>query len=199
MIKVALLAGPGAGKTTLANCLTAKLKDRGLKWYNVGEYARDFIDRWTAEEMESGGIAIPYHLAMKQLRREKNVNKNADGFVTDSPLILPWFYARSLDGPKITRYTVLSELYKMFLRSFLDYDLIVHVKREKKYVQDGTRHQSESEAVSIDRDVCEVVRSHGFSLFDVSGTTEERAHQIVLRIDSMLDTPKGEHGLDMLP
>lgn len=179
MIKVALVAGPGAGKTTLANALTAHMKSTGKKWYNVSEYARDFINRWEGQRMMEMGVLAPYHIAMKQMRREQNVHKEADGFVTDSPLFLPWFYALDVDDTFLSKYVVCAELYKMFLRALDDYDVIVHVTREKDYVSDGTRMQTEGEARQIDHDVSRFLEKHGVSLVRVSGTTQDRVLQIV--------------------
>lgn len=178
MKKVALVGGPGSGKTTLANALTAELKSRGLKWYNVQEYAREHIDRWGAESVKRASDVLL--IAYQQVEREKKVNKNADGFVTDSPLILPWFYGRNLEVASAgEKYMILTRLYKMFVRSFLDYDLVVHVKREKPYVKDGCRFQTEEEAKEIDLDVVEQITKHDFPMVTVDGTTDERVEKIV--------------------
>lgn len=180
MYKIALIAGPGAGKTTLAHALTAALKDRGKKWYCVQEVAREFIDEWGADAMTHA--SVPLLIANRQMRREKRVNSKADGFVTDSPLILPWFYAKALPvNSGVEKYSVLSTLYKMFLRSFIDYDLLVHVTREKPYVEDGCRTQTEAEAKQLDSAIVKEVKSHGFQLFDVHGTTQNRVEMIVDR------------------
>lgn len=178
MIKVALVAGPGAGKTTLANALTAHMKSQGKKWYNVPEYARDFINRWEGERMLEMGVLAPYHIAMKQMRREQNVHTGADGFVTDSPLFLPWFYALDVQDRFLSKYVVCAELYKMFLRALADYTHIVHVVREKGYVEDGTRYQSEEEAKQVDKDVVRFLRNHGANLVEVRGSTPDRVLQI---------------------
>lgn len=181
MHKIALLAGPGAGKTTLANALTAHMKDAGKKWYNIPEYAREFIDKHGAAAMNR--ISIPLIIAHKQIGREHRVPKHADGFVTDSPLILPWFYARRLPAEPVEKYETLTSLYQMFLRSFLDYTLIVQVIREKEYVEDGTRYQTRDEAVSLDHEVAECITSHGFTIFPVYGTLSNRVQMIVDEIN----------------
>jgi nicotinamide riboside kinase len=178
MIKVALVAGPGAGKTTLANALTAHMKSSGKTWYNIAEYARDFINRWEGQKMLEMGVLAPYHIAMKQMRREQNVHEDADGFVTDSPLFLPWFYALDVKDDFLPKYVVCAELYKMFLRALADYTHIVHVVREKEYVEDGTRYQSGDEAVQIDKDVTRFLRKHGANLVEVRGSTTDRVLQI---------------------
>jgi nicotinamide riboside kinase len=179
--KVALIAGPGAGKTTLANALTAHMKNQNKNWYNVGEYARDFIDQFGADKITS--MAVAKHIADKQLRRELKVPKSADGFVTDSPMILPWFYARQLPGSGIEKVLILSDLYKMFLRSFLEYDLIVYVEREKPYLDDGTRFQTPEEASTIDEEVLQMVLDHGFEVFRVRGPLETRVKLIAEELD----------------
>lgn len=180
MLKVALISGPGAGKTTLASALTARMKDLGKNWYYVPEYAREFIDNHGASSMTR--MSIPLLIANKQITRERRVNKNADGFVTDSPLILPWFYAKNLPAEPVEKYEILTSLYQMFLRSFLDYTLIVSVKREKPYMKDGCRYQDEAAARMIDEAVLREVTAHGFPVFEVSGTTTERVYQIVAKL-----------------
>lgn len=182
MIRIALLAGPGAGKTTLANALTARLKDLGYRWYNVQEYAREFIDKH-GPDAASKRMSIPLLIANKQISRERRVPKTCDGFVTDSPLILPWFYATNLAAEPVEKYEILTSLYQMFLRSFLDYTLIVSVRREKKYDKDGTRFQTEDEARGIDSWIRGMVLAHGFELFEVSGKTETRVNQIVRELE----------------
>lgn len=180
MHKVALIAGPGAGKTTLANAVTARLKDAGMKWYNVQEYAREFIDKHGPAAINR--MSIPLLLANKQIGRERKVPKTCDGFITDSPLVLPWFYAMGLAAEPVEKYEILTSLYQMFLRSFLDYTHIFYLKREKEYVLDGTRMQTEEEALGIDNDVRRVILDHGFNMVDVSGTLNERVDFIVENI-----------------
>lgn len=180
MIKVACIAGPGAGKTTLSLAVSAKLKDMGLKWYYIPEFAREFIDEWGAVNMNRASLALM--CANRQMRREKKVNPEADGFITDSPLILPWFYARKLPADGVEKYYILTTLYKMFLRSFIDYNLIVYVKREKAYVKDGCRFQSEEQARQIDNEVIDTVISHGFNVLEVSGDMNNRVDTVVNKI-----------------
>jgi nicotinamide riboside kinase len=71
----------------------------------------------------------------------------------------------------------------MFLRSFLDYDLIVNVRREKPYQKDGCRAQDEAAARQIDSMVVQEVRNHGFPMLEVAGSTTERVATIVERIE----------------
>lgn len=176
MKRVALIGGPGSGKTTLANALTAHMKDAGKKWYNVGEYARDFIDKHGSSAINRMSVALL--IANKQINRERRVPKTADGFVTDSPLVLPWFYAKSLPAEPVEKYEILTSLYQMFLRSFLDYDLIVYVTREKEYVDDGTRFQTEQEAVALDKAIKEEIITHGFPMMPVFGPNSQRVKMI---------------------
>lgn len=129
------------------------------------------------------GVLAPYHIAMKQMRREQNVHRDADGFITDSPLFLPWFYALDVGDTFLSKYVVCAELYKMFLRALDDYTHIVHVEREKDYVEDGTRYQSEEEARQIDSDVVRFLKKHGANVVSVSGTTRDRVLQIKDLID----------------
>lgn len=178
MLRIALVAGPGAGKTTLANALTAKLKTMGYKWYNVPEYAREFIDEWGRDAITRASTVLL--IAYRQMGREHKVNPSADGFVTDSPLILPWFYGRDMKcDNEAEKYLVITRLYKMFTRAFLDYDLVVHVKREKDYVEDGCRFQTEKEARAIDIEVVNEIRAHGYGVIEVSGTTDERVNRVI--------------------
>lgn len=46
MIKIGLLGGPSAGKTTLAAKIFTEFKERGLKTELISEFARNYINKY---------------------------------------------------------------------------------------------------------------------------------------------------------
>lgn len=185
-ISVALVGPPGAGKTTLSNGLTAELKKEGIRFNNVQEYARNFIDRWGNSGLLELGIFGPYHIATKQLRREKNVPQDVAGYVTDSPLFLPWFYAQAAAQGGLIDHIVLSELYKMFTQSLKEYDIIAFVEPGKPYDQDSTRAQSESEATDLGNNIRQTLERHGAKLLSLKGSYAERLDTLLAEVKGLL-------------
>lgn len=188
-----MFAGPGAGKTTLAMAFTAYMKDRGYNWHYVHEYARDFIDTYGAGAFDQSGPLIQCKMMDKQIKLESKLPDGIDGLITDSPTFLSWMYGALYSdivgengGLNVAAYLALKDCYKGFLRSLTEYDFIVHVKREKPYLKDGTRTQSEEEAKELDELMFTLLRLHNVEILEVSGTTEERCQALETLAKQML-------------
>jgi len=177
-VRMALVAGPGAGKTTLATAFNSHMKNKGYNWYYVSEYARDFIDNYGQDGPPKCGPLVQLHFVDKQWRRELSVPKQCDGFITDSPVFLAWFYSALYGNSDLPGYLARKNNYKAFLRSVYEYTHIVLVKREKGYVYDGTRAQSPETAMELDKAVETMLKLHGIKYHVVSGTLEERVKQL---------------------
>lgn len=194
MIRIALFAGPGAGKTTLAMAFTAYMKDRGYNWHYVHEYARDFIDVYGGRVFEECGPLVQNIIMDKQIRFEKKLPETINGFITDSPVFLSWIYgAKNATLGNLESYLALKNCYKGFLRSLTEYDLIIRVVREKPYMKDGTRSQSEEQAIGLDKAIQFLLELHGIKYVEVAGSTEERCLQIYNLIkDRLNENPGGD-------
>lgn len=177
-VRIALVGGPGTGKTTTATAFAAYMKDKGFNWYYVAEYAREFIDNYGAKAVTESGPLLQLHFVEKQWRRELNVPNECDGFVTDSPVFISWVYASIYGNKSVGSYLARKNNYKAFLRSIYEYTHIVIVKREKEYVKDGCRMQTEEEALRIDNIIETLLIMHGVKYHTISGSLEERMEQL---------------------
>jgi len=178
MIRIALIGGPGSGKTTLANALTASIKSRGHPFDNVSEYARDFINEHGADALSGTSGLINLMIFDEQKTREDRVPEEAKGFVTDSPLFLPYCYTLAYSKGTKEGRAALEIMYKKFLSVLDRYDLVFQVGRQKKYVKDGTRRESEQWARELDTMFFLLIQRHGVEIHPLEGTTEERVAEI---------------------
>lgn len=169
--------------TTLAMGFTSFMKDQSRNWHFVSEYARDFIDEYH-EEMGKGGPFLQMLISDNQRRKEDRISDKAEGFITDSPCFLSWIYsAKYTERNKISK-RALSEMYCRFLDDVDRYDHIFFVKREKEYLQDGTRTQTLNESVEIGDHIASVLKLHNVDFDVVSGSLAQRIHQIKEKIKS---------------
>lgn len=163
---------------------TAFMKDRDYNWHYVPEYVRDFIDTYGITAIKQTGPLIQCKFMDRQINLERKLPDVAEGWVTDSPVFLSWMYAvrysniRNIGGVDIEAYIALKDCYKGFLRSLAEYDYFIHVKREKKYMKDGTRTQSEEEAREIDTFILSILQWHNVKIIKVEGSTEERCQTL---------------------
>lgn len=82
-----LLGSPGAGKSTLAADLFAKMKRRGLKVEMVREVAKEWA--WAGREI---GPFDQIAIIGEQIGRESSLFGKVDYIITDSPVLLGAFY-----------------------------------------------------------------------------------------------------------
>lgn len=153
------------------------MKDKGFNWHYIHEYARDFIDVYGNDAIKSSGPLLQTLFMDKQIRLEKKPPAIADGWITDSPVFLSWIYgARNSKAEEgdVETYIALKNCYKGFLRSLGEYDLIVRVVREKDYIQDGVRSQTEEEARDLDAIITSLLDLHNVTYHTISGTLEQR-------------------------
>lgn len=178
MHKIALIGGPGSGKTTLALGFVSHMKQQGRPWVHVSEYARDFIETYGKDAPEKCGDFVQFHIMAEQLRREQRVHVTSEGFVTDSPVFLAWVYAAKYTSRDFSGLLAKHSCYERALESLASYTRICLVRREKAYVQDAARLQTEDEVRQLDEQIVALVRLHGFEVHEVSGTTAQRVAQI---------------------
>lgn len=142
---VNFLAGPGAGKSTMAAAVFSELKLAGMNAELVTEFAKDIT--W---EGNSGALQCqPYITGTQIWRVERAVLGGAKVIVTDSPVILGAAYVR----PEDPMYEVcLREHYKHANMNFL-------VARTKKYSQVGRSH-TEEQARELDGKIRDILSSN---------------------------------------
>lgn len=174
MHKIALLGGPGSGKTTLALGFVSHMKQQGRSWVHVSEYARDFIESYGKDAPEKCGDFVQFHFMAEQARREQRVHNSNEGFVTDSPLFLAWVYAAKYTSRSFSGQLAKQACYERALESLDSYTRLCWVRREKPYVQDAARLQTETEVRQLDEQIVALVRLHGFEVHEIGGTAAER-------------------------
>lgn len=133
------IAGPGAGKSTVAAGLFHVMKRAGDNVELVSEYAKDMT--WE----ERGNILLDQmYILAKQNRRLKRLEGKVAYTITDSPLILGMIYA----APSYYQnfLPLVREVYDSY-----DNELFM-IERTKAYKKVG-RNQTKEEAIEIDKKI----------------------------------------------
>jgi adenylate kinase family enzyme len=161
-----LLAGPGAGKSTLAAELFAEMKWDGISCELVGEVAKELT--W---EGHHNVLEDQLYVSAMQNRRLQRLLGKVDYIITDSPLILCHVY--------------MSQAYKDgFAKMMIDlwnlYDnRNYYVDRQKKYVAAG-RNQTEEEARQVDERVLDALNEFGITRMNIPGV-KKHGVDIIMR------------------
>lgn len=156
-IIVNLFAGPGAGKSTGAAYVFAKLKLAGIDCEYVSEFAKDKV--W---ENNSEVFKNQFYITGKQSFKISRCFGKVDVIITDSPIALGAVYADT-EGLKLAS-----------LQEFNKYEnnnLNVFIERKKKYNPNG-RNQTEDEAKEIDISVKKFLVNNNISFVSVYGNEE---------------------------
>lgn len=165
---VNLFAGPGAGKSTTAAALFAKLKMDGYDAELVTEYAKELT--W---ERRFTTLENQVYVFGKQLQRVSRVYGQEDRTIRDNHIHLSVHYAPP-GYPESFKNFVLD-----IFRTLDTYNVYLH--REKKYNPNG-RNQSESEAKVVDAEVRRMLIDFGISVVNIPGseTGIQTLHKLVV-------------------
>jgi hypothetical protein len=128
-----LYGGPGTGKSTTAAGLYALLKQNGVNAELATEYAKDIV--W---EGRNYLLSDQLYIFAKQNRKLCRLYGKVDVIVTDSPLLLCYYYS----GNEHILALILEEMKRAR-------HLHVMLRRQKAYNPSG-RMQTESQAKEID-------------------------------------------------
>jgi len=159
VLVVNLFGPPGAGKSTGAAYVFAKLKMAGVNAELVTEFAKDKV--W---EESKGAFENQAYIFGEQYFRISRLNGKVDVVVTDSPILLSGFY-NSDD-------VIDAELDAIVGKAFDTYkNFNVYVERTKPYNPVGRLH-SEAESDEIDVRLTEFLIKHGVTCRYYSGTQE---------------------------
>lgn len=136
-----LYGGPGTGKSTTAAGLFHLMKLRSMECELVTEYAKDLV--WS--ERHAMFTEQDYIFA-KQNHRLRRLSGKVDWVVTDSPIVLGFFYIEDSFPGK--------DHFCNFVRDmFNSYDNInVFLERVKPFNPNG-RNQTEEESKQIDQNI----------------------------------------------
>lgn len=131
---VNIFAGPGAGKSTLAADVFARLKAGGANAELVTEFAKDLV--W---EGMTDALDCQLYVTGVQAWRIRRLLRRADVVVTDSPVLLGAVYAREPGQAEACREEFRVERFR--------YDVLLD--RKMKFDPRGRRH-TEAESRRLD-------------------------------------------------
>lgn len=147
---------PGAGKSTLAAYIFAKLKMLGVNAELVTEFAKDKV--W---EENNAALENQVYIFAKQFYRISRCAGKVDVVVTDSPLFLSSFYNKDLDIDAPLRQLVMKVSAKYPSLNYF-------VKRVKKYNPVG-RLQTEQESDEYSVKIRAMLDEHGVKYRIIDG------------------------------
>lgn len=169
-LTVNILAGCGAGKSTMTADVFAKLKWQGIDCEMSLEYAK--VKTW---ENSLDVLSNQIYIFGKQAHRHWIIRDKVPVIVTDSPLLLSIIYDKE-KSPEL-RALVLREFNKCN-------NLNIFLKRKKKYVRNG-RTQTLEEAIELDNAVLDLLKEENIPYIELEGSPES-AYVIVDMIKERL-------------
>jgi len=154
---VNLYAGPGAGKSTGAAYIFAKLKMAGVDCEYVSEYAKDRV--WQEDQFPLQHCQL--YVTGKQCLKIYRLLGKVDVIVTDSPIAVGAMYTTEKPYQDVCLYE--AKKYKPTFNIF--------VNRFKKYNPNG-RNQTEEEAKEIDKRIKNFLTENEIPFTEANGTEE---------------------------
>ena len=151
-----MLAGPGAGKSTMAAHLFANLKYAGVDCELASEYAKDLV--W---EKRHKTFENQVYIFGKQHNRIFRLLGQVQVIITDSPLYLTPIYGG--DNPPLNTLA--------FCEASKCNNLNIFLLRKKGYNPNGRNH-TKAQASSIDKQIEELLISHNIGYHRVEGTPD---------------------------
>ena len=177
-IKVAILGGPGTGKTTLCKQLDV---DYGLAGYFSSvceEFAREYIVNYGVPS----NIFEQFLLYEGQKKREAYL-KNSDIIFCDNATILCYVYGVltcDFNNPK-EKYALL-KLFEWAMRDLNEYE-VFYIPREIQLVDDGVRYQNLEFALQVDEKIKNFFGMMNVEFTETKGTLQERLDIVKKRLD----------------
>ena len=155
MMKVInVIAGPGAGKSTLASGLYHQAKRRGWNVELVTEVAKDLV--WEGRHCALSNQAYVFG---RQVQRIHRLEGQVDYVITDSPFLLSAIYAPQ-DYPAQWEQVVV-ELWKR-------YDNVVAFLERGPWFDDRGRVHSLQQSLEIDQKIAVLLNKHNITYTQVS-------------------------------
>jgi nicotinamide riboside kinase len=168
-MKIAILGGPGTGKTTLCKQLDV---DYGLAGYFstiCEEFAREYIVNYGIPT----NIFEQFLLYEGQKKREEYL-KNSEIIFCDNATILCYVYGvMTCDFKNTKEKYALLKLYEWAMRDLNEY-LIFYIPREIDLVDDGVRYQNLEFALEVDNKIINFLDMMNIDYTEVKGTLQER-------------------------
>ena len=148
-----VIAGPGAGKSTLASGLYHEAKRRGWNVELVTEVAKDLV--WEGRTVALSNQAYVFGRQMQRLHR---LDGHVDYVITDSPVLLSAIYAPE-DYP-LEWEKVVVELWK-------GYDNVVAFLGRGPWFDDRGRVHNLDASIEVDRRIAVLLAKHNITYTQV--------------------------------
>jgi nicotinamide riboside kinase len=146
--KVAILGGPGTGKTTLCKQLDVEYSLAGYISDVCLEFARAYIARYGVPT----SIFEQFLLYEGQKRRENDL-RHCDIIFCDNATILNYVYGLlSCDFKNPKEFYALMKLFEWAMKDLPDYE-VFYIPREFAVEKDGIRYQDDDFAVVVDQKI----------------------------------------------
>jgi nicotinamide riboside kinase len=161
-IVVNFLGGPGCGKSTLCAGVYTKLKRAGVECELALEYAKDKVWEENLKVLEN-----QVYVLGKQYQRIHRLVGKVDVVLTDSPLFLSLFYGKYSE----------EEFKPLVLQLFNQYDNINYfVERHEYSYSSSGRYQSLEEALEIDAQIKELLKSNNIEYYIAESSDDNDYH-----------------------
>lgn len=175
--KIAILGGPGTGKTTLCKQLDVDYSMAGYISDVCLEFARSYI-AWYGPPKS---IFEQFLLYEGQKRREEELS-HCDIIFCDNATILNYVYGLlTCDFKNPKEVYALMKLYEWAMRDLPEYD-IFYVPREFSVEKDGIRYQDDQMALIVDTKIKDFLDLMNVPYTVVSGDLETRVRTVKEKI-----------------
>lgn len=151
---VNVIAGPGAGKSTLASGLYHRAKCRGWNAELVTEVAKDLV--WEGRDIALGNQAYVFG---RQVQRLERLRDRVDVVITDSPILLSVIYAAADYPPEWEDVVV--KLWKRYDNR------VAFLERGPWFDERGRVHNLDA-SVEIDRRIAVLLAKHEITYTQVA-------------------------------
>lgn len=175
--KILLIGGESTGKSTL----TINLANRFNTNY-IEEAGRDISER-SGTDLLMLPEDFTEILLQHKLNEMKALEQSNKVLFIDTDALVTQFYMNFLGDPLVEKNKALSDA----VDALNNYDLILFLEPDVKFVQDGDR----SEVIHADRSkyseqIKELLRLHGHEFVEIRGTYQERYQQAVAHVNKLL-------------
>jgi len=174
---VNIIAGPGAGKSTIATGIFSELMQRGISCELASEYAKDIT--WEDHKfMFNNQIS----LFAEQFRRIYRLIDKVDFVITDSPLILNSIYLKLFYDEQEKKYFDSDYMYlqqQFFNETFDQFNnLNFFIERNDKYHTNRGRVHTLDESKKIDAAILNSLLIYDPDHFLCNGSTTEIIEEV---------------------
>ena len=148
--RINVMGGPGSGKSITATNIRAQM---GFRGYNI-ELVEEVIKDWTYIPRPPKSCDSYYLQACQIEKEEIRLRAGVDLVVTDSPILLQFFYARHHNVPLQAPMLLTSQIFDKRYPP-----LYIFVDREDEFYGEVGRYEDIGEAKVIDRKMKQLMDS----------------------------------------